>query len=338
MHAVLVPGDGIGPEIAAAACAVVDATGVDVTWEERPAGLVALNSHGHVAPPETLQAIRAVGAALKGPSSTPTGGGHHSANHYIRRELELYANLRPITDRTRGIDVLLVRENIEDHYAAIEWTAAPGVAEALKVVTRAGSKRVAQFACELAAREGRRRLTVVHKANNLKLTEGLFLGTAAEVAAGYPALEVDDLIVDAAAAQLVTAPESLDVLLMTNTFGDILSNVGAAVVGSLGLLPSANYGPDGLVLAEGGHGSAPELAGTGRANPLGIAAAAGLLLEAKGYKDEAAAIAAAVEEVKQSGACTPDLGGDASTDEVAVQTAQLVRRRLAGGRPRARTR
>jgi isocitrate dehydrogenase (NAD+) len=337
MRVVLMPGDGIGPEIAAAASAVVDATDIDVTWEERPAGLVALDLYGHVAPPETLRAIRAVGAALKGPSSTAEGGGPRSANYYIRRELELYANLRPIADRTRGIDVLLVRENIEDHYAAIERTAAPGVTEALKVVTRAGSERVARFACELAAREGRRRLTVVHKANNLKLTEGLFLSTAAEVAADYPALEVDDLIVDAAAAQLVTAPESLDVLLMTNTFGDILSNVAAAAVGSLGLLPSANYGPDGLVLAEGGHGSAPELAGTGRANPLGIVAAAGLLLKAKGYQDEAAAIAVAVEEVKQS-ACTPDLGGDASTDEVAVQTAQLVRRHLADGRFRAGTR
>jgi isocitrate dehydrogenase (NAD+) len=308
-----------------AAVRVVEATGLAIAWDERPAGMACAERHGHPAPAETLDAIRRHGAALKGPFSTESGRGHRSANHYLRRDLELYACLRPIADADRGVDVLLVRENVEDHYAAIEWMATPDVAQAVKVASRAGCERVARFAFDLAERRGRRRVTVVHKANNLKLTEGLFLAVAEEVAAEHPRIELDDRLADTAAAQLVLEPEGFDVILTSNTFGDLLANVGAAVVGSVGLVASGNYGPGGLIVTEPGHGSAPELAGTGRANPLAAIGAAAMLLDALGHPVEAAAIERGIEEARRGGFVTADLGGLASTAEVADAVARAVR-------------
>jgi isocitrate dehydrogenase (NAD+) len=325
---VLIEGDGIGAEVIGAAVRVVQATGVVLDWEERPAGMACAERHGHPAPAATLEAIRRHGAALKGPFSTESGRGHRSANHYLRRDLGLYACLRPIVDPDRGVDILLVRENVEDHYAAIEWMATPDVAQAVKVASRAGCERVARFALALAERRGRRRVTVVHKANNLKLTEGLFLDVALWLAAEHPSLLVDDLLADTAAAELVLRPHELDVVLTSNTFGDLLANVGAAVIGGLGLVASGNYGDGGLVVTEPGHGSAPELAGTGRANPLAAIRAAGMLLDALGHPAEAAAVEAAAMRARSGGLVTADLGGRASTAEVAEEVALAVRRAL----------
>jgi len=326
---VLIQGDGIGPEVIGAAVRVVEASGAPIEWEERPAGLACAERHGHPAPVATLEAIRRHGAALKGPFSTESGRGHRSANHYLRRDLGLFACLRPIADEERGIDVLLVRENVEDLYGAIEWMATPDVAQAVKVASRRGCERVAAFAFDLARRRGRRRVTIVHKANNLKLTEGMFLEVAERLGAGYPELVVDDRLADTAAAQLVLEPQGFDVILTSNTFGDLLANVGAAVIGSVGLVASGNYGEDGLVVTEPGHGSAPELAGAGRANPLATICAAAMLLDALGLPPQARALELAVRRVRSGGLfTTADLGGRASTAEVAEEVAREVRREL----------
>jgi isocitrate dehydrogenase (NAD+) len=328
MRVVRIDGDGIGPEIVAVAVDAVEATGVPVEWVEMPAGDVVFERSGEVVPRETLEAIREVGAALKGPFSTPSGGSRRSPNFYIRRDLDLFACVRPIVDRRRGIDILLVRENVEDLYGAIEWTAAPGVAHAVKVASEHGCRRIAEFAVALARRLGRRRLTVVHKANNLKLTEGMFLGAVREVAAVVDDLAVDDLLADTAAAEFVLCPEELDVVVTTNTFGDLLSSVGAAVVGSLGLVPSSNHGADGSIVTEPSHGSAPQLAGRGRANPVAAIGAAGMLLEGLGYADEGGAIRDAAEEIREEGIRTPDLGGVTSTSEVGQHVCGKVRQAL----------
>jgi isocitrate dehydrogenase (NAD+) len=327
-RAVLVRGDGVGPEVIETAVRVLDATGVAIEWEERAAGWDCLQRCGEVAPAETLAAIRRLGTALKGPFTTPSDTPHRSANYYIRRELDLYACVRPIADEPRGIDLLLVRENVEDHYGAIEWMATPDVAQAVKVASRAGCERIARFAFALARSRGRRRVTVVHKANNLKLTEGMFLRVALEVAREHPDLAVDDLLADAAAAELVTYPGRFDVVLTSNTFGDLLANVGAAVAGGLGLVASANHGPGGLLVTEPGHGSAPELAGLGRANPLAAIGAGAMLLAGLGRETEAAAIEQAMAEVRREGLVTPDLGGVASTAEVGDDVSRRLRRHL----------
>jgi isocitrate dehydrogenase (NAD+) len=325
MQAVLIEGDGVGPEVVRAAVAAVEATGVDVEWEEAPAGWSAYERYGHPAPASTLDAVRRAGAALKGPFYTPSGGAVRSANFYFRHDLDLYACVRPIESLDGAVDVLLVRENVEDLYGAVEWTAAPGVAHAVKIATRRGSRRIAEFAFELAARRGRERVTVVHKANNLKLTEGLFLETARAAAAAYPQIELDDLLADAAAAELVSSPQTFDVILTSNSFGDLLANVGAAVVGSLGVVPSLNQSSD-CVVVEPGHGSADELAGTGRANPLATIAAAGMMLERFSYTREAEALHAGVRAVRAEGLVTPDLGGDATTAEVATEVCRRIAR------------
>jgi isocitrate dehydrogenase (NAD+) len=329
MRAILIEGDGVGPEIIAAALAAVAATGVQLDWIEMPAGDIAFERWGEVAPARTLAAIADEGAALKGPSSTPSGGTRRSPNFYIRRGLDLFACVRPIVDRSRAIDILLVRENVEDLYGAIEWIAAPGVAQAVKVATERGCRRIASFALELAQREGRRRVTAVHKANNLKLTEAMFLAAVRDAGTDHEQVEVDDLLADTAAAAFVLRPHELDVVVANNTFGDLLSNVGAAVVGSVGLVASANHGPDGLVVTEPGHGSAPELAGTERANPLASIGAAALLLDGLGCHDEGLAIGDAVQEIREGPARTPDLGGVISTAEVGQEVAQAVRHILA---------
>lgn len=312
----------------AGARTVLEATAVPIAWTEAAAGEHALERSGHVLPPETLDMIRASGSALKGPTTTPSGGGHRSANFYLRHEFDLFGGVRRFVDAGRDIDVLLVRENLEDLYGAIEWEVVPGVTQALKVVTKAGSLRVSELAMRLAETRGRGRLTIVHKANNLKLTEGLFLRTAREAAADHPTLAVDDLLADSVAAMLVSAPQSLDVLLATNTFGDLLSSVAAASAGGPAITSTVNYGPGDLMVAEAGHGSAPELAGKEVANPLGLIGAAAMLLAEHSCAQEAEVLWQAIAAVRASGAVTPDLGGSASTSELADSVAAEVRSRL----------
>jgi isocitrate dehydrogenase (NAD+) len=325
---VLIEGDGIGPEIVSAAARVLEATGLAIEWEPRPAGAGALERHGAVLPAQTLDALRSVGAALKGPFWTPSSGTQRSANFYLRRELDLYACVRPIAVEARGIDVLLVRENVEDLYGAIEWMATPDVAQAVKVASRRGCRRIARYAFALAEQRGRSRVTIVHKANNLKLTEGMFLEEARAEAIDHPHIEVDDMLADTAAGTLVIEPGSFDVILTSNTFGDILSSVGAGVAGSHGLLASLNEGDD-VVVAEAAHGSAASLAGSGSSNPLGLIAAGALLLERIGHPREGAAVAAGVRAVWSAGVLTPDLGGEATTSEVADEVAAAARAGLA---------
>jgi isocitrate dehydrogenase (NAD+) len=312
---VRIDGDGVGPEIIDSAARVVEAAVPGVGWVEAHAGERALASHGHVAPDETLEALKTVGIALKGPFHTPSGGSRRSPNHRLRLELDLYANLRPLPIPAAPKPVLLVRENVEDLYAAIEWSPAPGVTEASKIATEQGCARISRFAFDLAQREQREKITVVHKANNLKLTEGMFLRVALEVAQEYPNIACDDLLVDSAASELILHPGAFDVILTSNTFGDILSNVGAAVAGSLGLVPSLNLGAT-VAIAEASHGDAGQLAGTDRVNPIAMIRAAALLLAHIGRHEAAVRIEDAVTEVLAADVRTLDLGGSATTHEV----------------------
>jgi isocitrate dehydrogenase (NAD+) len=324
IQAVLIEGDGIGPEIIHAAVRVMAATGLTLEWDVQPAGLKSLASSGCLVPSETLDAIRQQGAALKGPFSTPSGGTQRSANWYIRRELDLYASARPIQSFNQNVDILLIRENVEDLYGAVEWMATPDVAHAVKIASCRGCERIARFAMELAVKAHRRRVTIVHKANNLKLTEGMFLRVASQMGEDFPSLHIDDMLVDAAGTALVSTPQQFDVRITSNTFGDILSNVGAALVGGLGLVPNANFGAR-MMVAEAAHGSAPTLAGMQRANPLAMIAAGAMMLEAIGYQREAERIRQGIRSVYMQGILTPDLGGTASTDEVAAEVAKAVK-------------
>jgi isocitrate dehydrogenase (NAD+) len=320
---VRIAGDGVGPELVAAGSRVIEVVGLPVRWTDADAGAGALERHGVSVPAATMDALRSCRAAIKGPFATPSGGQIRSANYYIRRELDLYACLRPLPVVADAPPVLLVRENVEDLYGAIEWMAGDDVAQAVKVATRRGCERIARYAFELTRRCGRRTVTVVHKANNLKLTEGMFLDTAVEVARGYPDIELTDLLADTAAATLVLAPETLDVVLTSNTIGDILSSVGAAVAGSLGLVGSLNSG-HGIHVAEAGHGDAGYLAGLDRVNPVAFFEGIALLLGEIGYPSEAAWVGQALAEQRRSGPSTLDMGGEAGTSEVAAYVCDLI--------------
>src|SRR5262245_15154097 len=248
-HAVaLIPGDGIGPEVSGAAVAVVEAAGVRIEWEPFAAGAEALARHGDPLPRDLLDAIRRTRVAFKGPLTTPVGTGFASANVRLRKELDLYANLRPIRSlrgvpsRYEGVDLVVVRENTEDLYSGLEHEVVPGVVESLKIISDRASRRIARFALEYARREGRRRVTAVHKANIMKMSDGLFLRCFREVAREYPEIEATDLIVDNTCMQLVMDPGQFDVLLLENLYGDIVSDLGAGLVGGLGVVPGANLG------------------------------------------------------------------------------------------------
>lgn len=256
---VLIPGDGIGPEVTSAARRVVEACGVDVRWETQHAGQAALDALGSPLPEETLAAVRAADATLKGPTATPSGTGFRSVNVELRQKLQLYANYRPakslpgVPSRYENVDLIVVRENTEGLYSGLEHEVVPGVVESLRVVTEAASERIARFAFETAQRQGRRRVTCIHKANILKLSDGLFLRTCRRVAESFPDIAFDDSIIDAAAMRLVIKPQSFDVMVMENLFGDILSDLTAGLVGGLGLTPSANIG-NGVAVFEAVHG------------------------------------------------------------------------------------
>jgi isocitrate dehydrogenase (NAD+) len=337
MHRVtLIPGDGIGPEITAAALRVIEATGTSIEWDEQLGGVAALHDAGTPLPDATVASIRETKAALKGPLTTPVGTGFRSVNVALRREFDLYANVRPAASILPGgryddVDIVLVRENTEGlyvgHEVVIPVAGDPkAVAQSTATVTRAGCERIARFAFEYAVEHGRRRVTICHKANILKASSGLFLEVAREVSERYRGrIEVNDVIIDAAAMKLVLDPSQFDVIVTTNMFGDILSDQIAGLIGGLGLAPGANIG-DRAGLFEAVHGSAPDIAGKGVANPSALILAACLLLEHLGEAGAAQRVRQALTTtLRDDRVRTPDLKGHATT----VEFTDAVVRRLA---------
>jgi isocitrate dehydrogenase (NAD+) len=335
IEATLIPGDGIGPEIVEAAQIVLDALGSPFVWDVRQAGMAAIQKVGDPLPPETLESIRRTKLALKGPLTTPIGGGFRSVNVRLREEFGLYANLRPVRTMIPGqrydnIDLVLIRENLEGLYIAFEHYVPIGndphaVAIASGVNTKAGAYRIIKFAFEYALRHGRKKVTVVHKANVLKVLTGLFLEAGREVAKEYEGrIEMNDRIVDACAMQLVLDPWQFDVIVTTNLFGDILSDLMAGLVGGLGLAPGANIS-ESAAMFEAVHGSAPDIAGKGIANPVSLLLSAGLMLEHVERREGAQRLRAAIDRaINQDNTRTRDLGGSASTREFA----EAIARRL----------
>lgn len=320
-HLVLIPGDGIGPEVTTAARQVIEATGLSIEWQIEHAGQSAIERSGEPLPPETLDAVRKAKATLKGPTATQSGVGHRSVNVELRQKLELYANYRParsmagIRSRYENVDLIVVRENTEGLYSGLEHEVVPGVVESLRIITEKASARIARFAFDTARRQGRKRVTCVHKANILKLSDGLFLDTCRRVATEYADIAFDDCIVDAAAMKLVLNPHSFDVLVMENLFGDILSDLASGLVGGLGVTPSANVGDEAAVF-EAVHGTAPDIAGKGLANPTAVILSGVLMLRYLGERDAADRVENAVRQVIAAGKLTTgDLGGKASTEQ-----------------------
>jgi isocitrate dehydrogenase (NAD+) len=314
----LIPGDGIGPEVAAATQRAVDATGVKIDWH-----CVQLDAATGEVPPQVLESIERTGVGLKGPTTTPVATGHVSLNVQLRKKLDLFANFRPVRSfpgiKSRYsdvfIDIVMFRENTEDLYAGLEHEVVTDVVTSLKVITRAASARIAKYAFDWARRNGRRRVTAIHKANIMKLGDGLFLRCCREVAAGYTDLEYKELIVDNAAMQMVIRPETFDVLLMPNLYGDIVSDLAAGLVGGLGIVPGANLGEKYAVF-EAVHGSAPDIAGKGLANPTALMQSAALMLHHLGEADAAKRLQAAIERLYAEGKpLTRDVGGSATTQE-----------------------
>jgi isocitrate dehydrogenase (NAD+) len=318
----LIPGDGIGPELAEATRRVLDATGVAFEWEVVEAGEATIATKGTPLPDEVLESIRRNKVALKGPITTPVGSGFRSVNVGLRQALNLYANLRParsmqgVQSRYEDVDLVIVRENTEDLYAGIEHMVGRDAAESIKIITRAASERIARFAFEYAVANGRHKVTAVHKANIMKLSDGLFLESCRTVAEGYAGrIEFEDRIVDNMCMQLVQKPEMYDVLVLPNLYGDIVSDLAAGLVGGLGVAPGANIGEDGAVF-EPVHGSAPKYAGQNKANPTALILSGALMLRHLGYAAEGERVERAVREVIAAGRRTTyDLGGDAGTSE-----------------------
>ncbi len=324
MHRVtLIPGDRIGPEITEAVVKVVEASGVRIEWEEAIGGELAIEKFGTPLPEQTLESIRKNKVALKGPLTTPVGEGFRSVNVALRMELDLYANLRPaktypgVVSPFDNIDLVVVRENTEDLYCGIEHSIGDYAAESIKLITRPGTERIVRFAFDYAVRMKRRKVTVVHKANILKLSDGLFLHVAREIAREYPQIEFEDRIVDNMCMQLVQKPELYDVMVMPNLYGDIVSDLCAGLVGGLGLVPSANIGRD-ISVFEPVHGSAPKYAGQGRANPTAMLLSAVLMLQHLGENETAQRIEKALAKtIREGKVVTRDLGGDSKTMEMA---------------------
>jgi isocitrate dehydrogenase (NAD+) len=322
---VLIPGDGIGPEVTAAARAVLQAAGADLAWVEAPAGLGAAESFGDPLPDATLDLIRRHRVALKGPCTTPIGKGFRSINVRLRQALDLYASVRPVRSLPgvsvpyQNVDLVVVRENTEGLYSGQEHVVVPGVVESLRIVTRPAAERIVRYAFELARTEGRRRITFCHKADVLPQSDGLFLATARAVADDYPFLEFEELRVDALCMQLALDPTKFDVLVMENLFGDVLSDLCAGLVGGLGLVPGANIGTRYAVF-EAVHGSAPDIAGKGVANPIAVTLSAALLLDYIGQRQAARRIEESVRRTLQAGkGLTRDLGGSGTTKTLTEQ-------------------
>ena len=325
-----IPGDGIGPEIMAATKVAVAATGVQIEWLDVEAGSDVMEKYGTPLPPAVLDSIRDTTVAIKGPITTPIGSGFRSVNVALRKELDLYANLRPaisirgVKSRYEDIDLVVVRENTEDLYAGIEHMVGKDAAESIKIITRFGSERIARFAFEYARREGRRKVTAVHKANIMKLSDGLFLEVARDVAAEFPDIEFEDRIVDNMCMQLVQKPELYDVLLCPNLYGDILSDLCAGLVGGLGVAPGANMGK-GIAVFEPVHGSAPKYAGQDKVNPTALVLSAALMLRYLGERSAGEWLLQATKDVIGRGErVTYDLGGSAGTSEMGRAIAERV--------------
>jgi isocitrate dehydrogenase (NAD+) len=329
----VIRGDGIGPEVIDAAIRVLDSSGVDLAWEPAEAGAVANIKMGDALPDETLRSIRRTRLCLKGPLETPIGSGYRSANARLRAELDLYANLRPVRSYTgvetpfRDVDLAIVRENTEGEYAGVERYVDHdgGAAECVSTTTLAASQRIVRYAFEYAARHRRRKVTLVHKANILKLTSGLFLQAGRDMAKHYSGIEFEEMIVDNAAMQLVMNPSRFRVIVTSNLFGDILSELAAGLVGGLGLAAGMNVGEKAAVL-EPIHGTAPDIAGKGIANPAAAIVAGAMLLRHMEEVDAADRIDSAVRLViAERKHVTPDLGGHASTGEFADWVAGVLR-------------
>lgn len=324
MHRItLIPGDGIGPEVASNVVRIIEAAGVEVQWETHYAGAQALEKFGETLPQELLDSITRNKVALKGPITTPIGKGFTSVNVGLRKTLDLYANLRPVRSlpnvpcRYPELDLIVVRENTESLYAGLEHVVVPGVVESLKIITEKASTRIARFAFEHARSESRKKVTAVHKANIMKLSDGLFLDCFRKVSADYPEIIADDKIVDNACMQLVMRPEQFDIMLLENLYGDIVSDLCAGLVGGLGLVPGANIGEKGAIF-EAVHGSAPDIAGQGIANPTALLQSGVLMLRYIGEREAADRIENALFTVFKEGKVrTRDIGGTAKTAEFA---------------------
>jgi isocitrate dehydrogenase (NAD+) len=324
----LIPGDGIGPEVCKAVIQIVAAAGVEIEWEEIAGRIDPTQTTDSPVNMKALESIRKNRVALKGPMATAIGSGAPSINVALRQGLDLYANLRPVKSlegvRTpfRNVDVVLIRENTEDLYAGLEHTIVPGVVESLKIITEKASTKIARFAFEYAVKHGRRRIHAIHKANIMKLSDGLFLTSIRKVAAEYPAIEYHEMIIDNACMQMVMNPHQFDVLLLTNLYGDIMSDLAAGLVGGLGLVPSGNLG-ENISLFEAVHGTAPDIAGKGIANPTALLMSSVLMLEQLGETEAAGRIQRGIERVYREGrALTRDVGGKATTAEF---TAAVIR-------------
>ncbi len=319
----LIPGDGIGPEIVGATVRTLEATGVDIEWESQIIGAYALEKYGVTIPEETIESIKRNKVALKGPLATPVGKGFTSVNVGLRKALDLYANVRPIKAlpnvpcRYPELDLVIVRENTESLYAGLEHVVVPGVVESIKIITEKASTRIAKYAFEHARLMNRKKVTAMHKANIMKLSDGLFLECFYNVSKDYPDIEADDKIIDNACMQLVMRPEQFDVMVLENLYGDIVSDLCAGLIGGLGLAPGANIGEQGAVF-EAVHGSAPDIAGQGIANPTAIMMSALLMLRHIGEMDAADRMEKALMDVFADGEFrTRDLGGTASTADFA---------------------
>jgi isocitrate dehydrogenase (NAD+) len=326
----LIPGDGIGPEVSSAVVRIIEATGVDIKWETHYAGAQALEKFGSTLPDDLLESIKRNKVALKGPITTPVGKGFTSVNVGLRKALDLYANVRPVRAlpnvraRYPELDLVIVRENTESLYAGLEHIVVPGVVESLKIITEKASTRIARYAFEYARREGRKKVTCAHKANIMKLSDGLFLDCFRKIGAEYPEIEAEDKIVDNACMQLVMRPEQFDVMLLENLYGDIVSDLCAGLVGGLGLVPGANIGELGAVF-EAVHGSAPDIAGQGIANPTALLQSSILMLRHLGERDAAERIEKAMLKVYTDGQVrTRDVGGTSRTDEFAQAVIQSM--------------
>ncbi len=318
----VIPGDGIGPEVTNAARKIIESTGVKIEWEEVTAGYQAVEKYKTVLPDIVFDSIKRNKVALKGPVGTPIGEGFRSVSVTIRKTLDLFANLRPVKSfpgvksRYDDIDIVVIRENTEDLYSGIEHEVAPGVVETLKVITEKASLRIANFAFRFAKRRGRNKITAIHKANIMKLSDGLFLDCVRRVSRDYPEIEYEEMIVDNACMQLVLNPQRFDVLLTENLYGDIVSEICAGLVGGLGFAPGANIG-DSHAVFEAAHGSAPDIADKNLANPIAITLSGALLLKYIGENREAKMVEHAISQVLAKGeVLTRDMGGNATTTDI----------------------
>jgi isocitrate dehydrogenase (NAD+) len=319
----LIPGEGIGPEVAAATRRILEAAGVQIDWEELEGRTDKTTERGQLVSQLAVESVRKNHVALKGPMATAIAGGAPSVNVALRKTLDLYANLRPVKNlpgvksHFDNVDLIIVRENTEDLYSGLEHEVVPGVVESLKIITEKASTRIARFAFEYAKRHGRKRIHAIHKANIMKLSDGLFLRSVRAVAAQFPEIEYKELIVDNACMQIVMDPQQFDVLLLPNLYGDVMSDLAAGLVGGLGVVPSANIGDD-CAMFEAVHGTAPDIAGKGLANPTALLMSSILMLDHLGERTTARRIEEALHKVYQEAThTTRDVGGPAGTDEFA---------------------